>query len=74
MHATTTATAPPLPRAMNERKHPVQVEVRVDLLTSVKRELRAKNITMRQAVEYGLARWLCEVNPAEARRLGVTGR
>lgn len=60
-----------LPLPTHEKKLLIQAEINSDLCKSVKAEARKQKITLRAVAEYGLKRWLLDVNPSEAKRLGI---
>lgn len=60
-----------IPLPTHEMKQLVQAEINSELCKAVKAEVRRQKISLRAATEYGLKRWLLEVNPTEAKRLGI---
>lgn len=70
-NTTTTASGIPLPGSHREleKKRPLQVEVSVELFSAVHRELKKRNLKIRQVVTWGLLAWLSQVNPAEANKI-----
>lgn len=63
---------PPLPKTTkNENKTLLQAEINKDFWAVVEREMKARGLTKRQIVEYGLKAFLLKANPKEAAKLGI---
>lgn len=65
------AVAPALPTAHTKEQRPIQVYVDQDLFDAIEKEIKKRKLTIKQVVTYGIQAWLCKVNPAEAKRLGL---
>lgn len=63
---------PPLPLPQNEKKRLMQAEVNQELFDAVHKEMKRKDLKIRQVMEWGLRAFLLASNPKEATRLGIT--
>jgi hypothetical protein len=72
MHTATAAVRPKLPTPQVEQsKKMVQAECRTELVDAVEAEIKKRGVTKRSVVEFGIERWLCEVAPHVAKKLGI---
>lgn len=78
--ATSAIKTPPMPEPARDESDRLmwQAEIGRDLAAAIEKErLRHKDgdkvLTRRSIIEWGLKTWLLNVNPAEAKKLGIKG-
>jgi hypothetical protein len=61
----------PIPSTQKEAKILITAEVNAAMLVLVRSELKKRNLTLRQVVEWGLSSFLLSSNPEQAKKLGI---
>lgn len=63
---------PPLPTRRRQTRL-AQAEVDIALYTIVRKEMKARDIKIRQVIEWGLKAWLLNTNPKAAKEFWIPG-